>query len=123
MYTERYMKTTQENGDGYAKSAVHDVSGFKKLRGQFLVQHGTGDDNVHFQNGAALGDLLMGGGVTPEKLEVTFFTDSDHSIRYNGQNAFVYKQLSKKLFEEKNRGVKGGHEWSKRGQKGTAWKA
>ncbi|KAK4137116.1 hypothetical protein BT67DRAFT_372326 [Trichocladium antarcticum] len=121
MYTERYMKTPALNAEGYAMSAVRDVEGFRALRGGFLVQHGTGDDNVHFQNGAALGDLLMGGGVTPEKLEVTWFTDSDHSIRYNGQKAFVYKQLSKKLFEEKNRGAKGGHQWSRR-DRGTAWK-
>ena len=121
MYTERYMKTPALNGAGYAKSAVHDVTGFKALRGGFSVQHGTGDDNVHFQNSAALGDLLMGGGVGPEKLEVTWFTDSDHSIRYNGQNAFVYKQLSKKLFEERNRGEKGGHQWSRRAR-GTVWR-
>ncbi|KAK4122993.1 hypothetical protein N657DRAFT_634217 [Parathielavia appendiculata] len=121
MYTERYMKTPELNGEGYNKSAVRGVDGFKGLRGGFLVQHGTGDDNVHFQNAAAFGDLLMGGRVGPEKLEVTFFTDSDHSIRYNGQNAFVYKQLTKKLFEEKNRVAAEGHQWSKRG-KGRSWR-
>jgi dipeptidyl aminopeptidase/acylaminoacyl peptidase len=121
MYTERYMKTPALNGAGYAKSAVHDVTGFKALRGGFLVQHGTGDDNVHFQNSAALGDLLMGGGVGPEKLEVTWFTDSEHSIRYNWQNEFEYKHLSKKLFEERSRGEKGGHQWSRRAR-GTVWR-
>ncbi|KAK4155727.1 putative dipeptidyl peptidase 4 [Chaetomidium leptoderma] len=122
MYTERYMKTPALNGEGYNRSAVSRVAGFKGLRGAFLVQHGTGDDNVHFQNSAALGDLLMGGGVGPEKLEGTFFTDSDHGIRYHGQNTFVYKQLSKKLWEEKRReGKGGGHQWSKRGQ-GAVWR-
>jgi dipeptidyl aminopeptidase/acylaminoacyl peptidase len=115
MYTERYMKTLEGNREGYAKSAVRNVQGFNAIRGGFLVQHGTGDDNVHFQNGAVLGELLMGAGVSPERLEVTWFTDSDHSIRYNGQNAFVYKQLSKKLFEEKKRvEEKGAHQWSRR---------
>lgn len=122
MYTERYMKTPETNAEGYAKSAVHDTEGFKKIKGGFLVQHGTGDDNVHFQNAAALADLLMGAGVGPERLEVTWFTDSDHSIRYNNQNAFVYKQLSKKLFEEKKRAEeKGGHQWSRRRQ-GRLWR-
>ncbi|KAG7291119.1 hypothetical protein NEMBOFW57_001129 [Staphylotrichum longicolle] len=121
MYTERYMKGLKENAAGYDKSAVRKVEGFKGLRGKFLVQHGTGDDNVHFQNGAVLGELLMGGGISPEKLEVTFFTDSDHSIRYNKQNAFVYKQLTGMLWEEKRReGVGGGHQWSRRG-KGRVW--
>ncbi|KAL1841470.1 hypothetical protein VTJ49DRAFT_7025 [Mycothermus thermophilus] len=115
MYTERYMKTPALNEEGYNKSAVRNVEGFKKLRGQFLIQHGTGDDNVHAQHSLALQDLLMGAGVGPEKLEVTYFTDSDHSIRYNKQNAFVYKQLTKKLFEEKQRkGSGGGHQWSKK---------
>ncbi|KAJ4303954.1 Dipeptidyl peptidase 4 [Collariella sp. IMI 366227] len=122
MYTERYMKTPELNGAGYNKSAVRVVEGFKGLRGGFMVQHGTGDDNVHFQNSAALGDILMGGGVSPEKLELTWFTDSDHNIRYNGQNGFLYKQLSKRLWEEKNRqGSGGGHQWSKRGT-GKAWR-
>ncbi|KAK4095817.1 hypothetical protein N658DRAFT_502295 [Parathielavia hyrcaniae] len=122
MYTERYMKTPELNGEGYNISAVRGVEGFKGLRGSFLVQHGTGDDNVHFQNAAALGDLLMGARVGPEKLEVTFFTDSDHSIRYHGQNAFVYKQLTKKLFEEKNRVAREKHQWSKRGE-GRSWRS
>ncbi|KAL2022510.1 hypothetical protein VTK56DRAFT_5117 [Thermocarpiscus australiensis] len=122
MYTERY-KTPETNAAGYEKSAVREVAGFKGIRGKFSVQHGTGDDNVHFQNSAALADLLMGGGVGPEKLEVTWFTDSDHSITYDGQNAFVYKQLSKRLFEEKRReGEKGGHQWSRRGNSRRAWR-
>ncbi|GAB1320006.1 Dipeptidyl peptidase 4 [Madurella fahalii] len=123
MYTERYMKTPATNAEGYARSAVRNTEGFRTIKGGFLVQHGTGDDNVHFQNAAALGDLLMGAGVGPERLEVTWFTDSDHSIRYNGQNAFVYKQLSKKLFEEKRRAEeKGGHQWSRR-KAGKVWRA
>lgn len=124
MYTERYMKTPAANAEGYEASAVRDAAGFRALRGGFLVQHGTGDDNVHFQNAAALADLLMGAGVGPEKLEVTWFTDSDHSIRYNGQNAFVYRQLSKKLFDEKRRdGSGGGHQWSRRGLRPRTWRA
>lgn len=123
MYTERYMKTPALNAAGYNKSAVHNTDGFKKIAGGFLIQHGTGDDNVHFQNAAALADLLMGDRVSPEKLEVTWFTDSDHSIRYNSQGTFVYKQLSKKLFEEKKRtGTGGSHQWSKKGT-GKKWVA
>ncbi|KAH6838466.1 dipeptidyl peptidase IV N-terminal region-domain-containing protein [Chaetomium sp. MPI-CAGE-AT-0009] len=120
MYTERYMKTPVLNEAGYNVSAVSRVEGFKGLRGKFLVQHGTGDDNVHLQNSVALGDLLMGAGVGPEKLDVTYFTDSDHSIRYNGQNAFVYKQLSGRLWEEKRRVVGDRHQWSKK--RGTPWR-
>ena len=117
IYTERYLKLVGDNQAGYEKSAVKAVEGFKGLRGGFLVQHGTGDDNVHFQNSAVLGGLLMGGGVGPEKLKVTFFADSDHGIRYRGQNGWLYKQLSAKLYEERKRdGTGGGHQWSRRGK-------
>ncbi|KAK3374742.1 dipeptidyl peptidase IV N-terminal region-domain-containing protein [Podospora didyma] len=120
MYTERYMKTPALNAAGYAKSAVHNTAGFKSIAGSFNVQHGTGDDNVHFQNSAALVDLLMGDKVSPEKLGVTWFTDSDHNIRYNNDGQYLYKQLSKKLFEEKKRvgSSTGGHQWSRRGKNG-----
>ncbi|KAL2188178.1 hypothetical protein L209DRAFT_750980 [Thermothelomyces heterothallicus CBS 203.75] len=115
MYTERYMKTPELNPDGYNRSAVSRLDGFRSLHGTFLVQHGTGDDNVHFQNTAALGDRLIGGGVGPDRLELSFFTDSDHSIRYHGQNAFLYKQLTTRLWEEKRRGKTAEeHQWSKK---------
>ncbi|KAF2202018.1 hypothetical protein GQ43DRAFT_480228 [Delitschia confertaspora ATCC 74209] len=129
MYTERFMKTPFTNAAGYDKSRVHDSTGFKSIAGGFLIQHGTGDDNVHFQNSAALVDLLVGEKVNPEKMQVQWFTDSDHNINYNGGNTFLYKQLSKKLFEEKNRVGKigGGHQWSRRvgmeGRFGRRWTA
>ncbi|CAO2655018.1 Nn.00g117510.m01.CDS01 [Neocucurbitaria sp. VM-36] len=116
LYTERYMKTPTINPDGYNRSRVHDATGFKNIVGGVVIQHGTGDDNVHFQNSAALVDLLMVNRVTPDKMQNTFFTDSDHSINFHQNGKFLYRQLSKKLFEEKKRvgDLKGGHQWSKR---------
>ena len=122
LYTERYMKTPALNPGGYNKSRVHDTDGFKKIAGGFLVQHGTGDDNVHFQNSAALIDLLVGQRVSPEKLQVQWFTDSDHSIDYDHGKEFLYRQLSRKIYEEKNRkgDTKGAHQWSRRNE-GPPW--
>ncbi|EAW10396.1 prolyl dipeptidyl peptidase DppIV [Aspergillus clavatus NRRL 1] len=114
MYTERYMKTLQENANGYNASAIWDVAGYKNVRGGVLIQHGTGDDNVHFQNAAALVDRLVGEGVSPDKLQVQWFTDSDHGIRYHGGSVFLYRQLAKRLYEEKHRKKSEGHQWSKR---------
>jgi dipeptidyl aminopeptidase/acylaminoacyl peptidase len=126
MYTERYMKlpTNSSNAAGYNISAVRNTAGFKSIAGGVIIQHGTGDDNVHFQNSAALVDLLVGDRVSPERLAVMPFTDSDHSIVYNRANTFLYKQLSRKLFDEKRRvGAGGGHQWSKRSVKkeGKMW--
>ena len=116
IYTERYMKLPEDNVEGYNKSRVHDATGFKNIAGGVVIQHGTGDDNVHFQNSAALVDLLMGARVTPEKMQNTFFTDSDHSIVYNNGGKFLYRQLTKKIYEEKHRegDSKGKHQWSKK---------
>ncbi|KAL4933207.1 prolyl dipeptidyl peptidase DppIV [Aspergillus undulatus] len=115
MYTERYMKTLETNEDGYNSTAIRRTEGFKNVAGGFLIQHGTGDDNVHFQNAAALVDTLIGDGVTPEQMQVQWFTDSDHSINYNGASVFLYRQLAQRLYEEKIRtGEEDSHQWSKR---------
>ncbi|KAK2798196.1 diacylglycerol pyrophosphate phosphatase [Onygenales sp. PD_10] len=117
MYTERYMKTYEMNEAGYNETAVRKPEGFSNVAGGFLIQHGTGDDNVHFQHSAALVDLLMGAGVSPQKMQVQWFTDSDHGIRYNGGTEFLYKQLTKRLYEEKKRGGRAEkHQWSRRGR-------
>lgn len=50
------MSTPSNNPDGYVRSAVNNVSAFGKL--DFLLAHGTGDDNVHFANSASLVDKL-----------------------------------------------------------------
>jgi dipeptidyl-peptidase-4 len=48
IYTERYMRTPQENEGGYNAGAP--IRHVDKLAGNLLVVHGTSDDNVHFQN-------------------------------------------------------------------------
>lgn len=122
MYTERYMKTYEMNPAGYNASAVRHAIGFQNAAGGFLVQHGTGDDNVHFQHSAALVDMLIGSGaVSPTKMQVQWFTDSDHSIAYNGGTTFLYKQLTQKLYEEKMRDTESGlkHQWTRKGRVGV----
>ncbi|PYO97856.1 MAG: S9 family peptidase [Gemmatimonadetes bacterium] len=56
IYTERYMRTPQENAAGYDESAA--LAYADSLRGGFLLVHGTGDDNVHFQNSVRLVERL-----------------------------------------------------------------
>lgn len=115
MYTERYMKTPELNGEGYNVSAVRNTQGFKDIAGGFQITHGLGDDNVHYQHTAVLTNLLMGEGVGPQKFENVLFSDSDHSIRYNGDPTFLYKTLTKRLYEEKRRvGTQEVHQWSKK---------
>ena len=56
IYTERYMRTPQENPAGYAEGAP--LAYADSLKGHFLLVHGTGDDNVHFQNSIRLVERL-----------------------------------------------------------------
>ncbi|KAK1998832.1 hypothetical protein LX36DRAFT_17940 [Colletotrichum falcatum] len=115
LYTERYMKKLADNEDGYNKTAVRNPDGFKNLAGEFTILHGTGDDNVHYQNTAALVDLLVGAGVPQSKMNWLAFTDSDHNIVYHGANIWLYKYMTEALFREKRRsGDKLIHQWSKR---------
>ncbi|OLN86930.1 Dipeptidyl peptidase 4 [Colletotrichum chlorophyti] len=115
LYTERYMKTLDANEEGYNETAVRNPEGFKNLAGEFTILHGTGDDNVHYQNAAALIDLLVGAGVPNNKMNWLAFTDSDHSIVYNGANIWLYKYLTEALFREKQRtGDALVHQWSKK---------
>ncbi|MDX1939654.1 MAG: S9 family peptidase [Saprospiraceae bacterium] len=57
IYTERYMGLPQENKEDYDKGAALTYA--KKLEGQLLLIHGTGDDNVHFQNAEMLVNELI----------------------------------------------------------------
>lgn len=115
MYTERYMKTPETNAAGYEETAVRRVEGFKNIAGGATVMHGLGDDNVHYQNTAALIDLLVGAGVSPGKMDWRAFTDSDHSILYNNARSYLYKWMTELLYREKMRtGDVLEHQWSRK---------
>jgi dipeptidyl aminopeptidase len=90
VYTERYMHTPQENFQGYNKSRVADINKFKNVK-RFLLMHGTGDDNVHFQNSIQFIDSLDLAGV--ENYDMYVFPDSDHSIRWHNAGLVVYDRL------------------------------
>ena len=57
IYQERYMNTPQANPDGYRRGSP--ITYAENLRGNLLVIHGTGDDNVHFQGTEALINKLV----------------------------------------------------------------
>lgn len=75
IYTERYMRTPRENAAGYdAGSAVLHAAG---LHSRFLLVHGTGDDNVHFQNTVQLSDALQNAG---KQFQLMIYPDRNHAI-------------------------------------------
>ncbi|KAI9094390.1 dipeptidyl peptidase IV N-terminal region-domain-containing protein [Phlyctochytrium arcticum] len=95
IYTERYMRTPEQNGAGYDKSAVVEMEGFNKVK--YLLVHGTADDNVHFQNSADLIWKLTAAQVHTYQVQV--FTDSDHSISAGGAWQEVFVRLWRFIME------------------------
>jgi dipeptidyl-peptidase-4 len=82
IYSERYMGLLKDNKAAYEKAAIKNATGFKQIPGGILIQHGLSDDNVHAVHTLGLVSFLMSQGVSPTKLQVQMFTDSDHNIMY-----------------------------------------
>ena len=94
IYTERYMRTPQNNPSGYDESAISNVTALSQ-NVRFMIMHGVADDNVHMQNTLTLLDKLDLAGI--DNYDVHFFPDSDHSIYFHNANYMVYQKLEKWL--------------------------
>ncbi len=75
IYTERYMRTPQENPAGYDAGSCLTYAG--QLRGKLLLMHGMVDDNVHPNNSWQLVDALHKAG---RPFSMMFFPNSDHRL-------------------------------------------
>ncbi|HEX4601350.1 MAG TPA: S9 family peptidase [Gemmatimonadales bacterium] len=75
IYTERYMRTPAENPAGYDESAALPYA--DSLKGNFLLVHGTGDDNVHFQNSVRLVERLEAGN---KQFDMRIYPNRTHAI-------------------------------------------
>lgn len=91
IYTERYMRTPQNNYYGYESSAITNVTALGQ-NVRWLMMHGVADDNVHFQSTLAVLDKLDLARL--ENYDVHFFPDSDHSIFFHNANRIVYDKLA-----------------------------
>lgn len=79
VYTERYMQTPQENASGYDdNSPINHVS---KLKGSYLLVHGTADDNVHVQNTMRMIEALV---QANKQFDWAIYPDKNHGI-YGGK--------------------------------------
>ena len=78
-YTERFMNTPQNNPQGYEKAKVLNyVQYYDSSRSMLKLTHGTGDDNVHFQNTLQLIDALQR---EDEQFELMIYPDGMHGYR------------------------------------------
>ena len=84
VYTERYMGLPQENMDDYKKGAA--LTHAKNLKGDLLFVHGTGDDNVHYQNTESLINELVKNG---KSFQMMSYPNRTHSIS-EGEGTFQH---------------------------------
>ncbi|MBK0370681.1 S9 family peptidase [Flavobacterium agrisoli] len=79
VYTERYMQTPQENAAGYDQNSP--INHVEKLKGKFLLIHGSADDNVHVQNSMQMMEALI---QANKQFDSQIYPDKDHGI-YGGK--------------------------------------
>ena len=75
IYTERYMGQLKDDPSGYRESDV--TSAAANLHGALLIAHGTGDDNVHFQNSVQMINALINAG---KQFRLMIYPNKTHSI-------------------------------------------
>ena len=89
IYTERYMTTPQENPSGYDEnSPIHHVD---KLKGNFLLIHGSADDNVHVQNTMQMVEALV---QANKQFEWMVYPDKNHGIYGGNTRLHLYTKMT-----------------------------
>lgn len=78
VYTERFMRTPQENPDGYDLNSP--VNNTAMIKGNYLLCHGSGDDNVHYQNAMELIKAMISNG---KQFDLMIYPNKNHGI-YGG---------------------------------------
>jgi dipeptidyl-peptidase-4 len=89
IYTERFMRTPQENPEGYRLGAPQTSAA--NLRGKLLIVHGTGDDNVHFQNSVRLANALQAAG---KQFQFMAYPNRTHGISGGNTSAHLHTLLT-----------------------------
>ena len=88
VYTERFMRTPQQNKTGYDKGSAIALA--DKLQGNLLLIHGTTDDNVHLQNSIEYTRALIDAN---KHFEMFYFPDKDHSIRGGNSRMYLHSKV------------------------------
>ena len=95
IYTERYLQTPQQNASGY--DDFSPLTHVNKLKGNFLLIHGTGDDNVHFQNSVDLVNALI---AANKQFETFYYPNRNHGI-YGGNTTWHLYNLMTDFIKRK----------------------
>ncbi|MAM05169.1 MAG: S9 family peptidase [Flavobacteriales bacterium] len=89
IYTERYMQKPQENIEGYDQNSP--INHVEKLKGDYLLIHGSADDNVHVQNTMEMVSALV---KANKQFELFIYPDKNHGI-YGGNTRYhLYNKMT-----------------------------
>ncbi len=94
IYTERFMRTPQENPDGYDNNSP--INHVEKLKGNYLLVHGDADDNVHPQNSMDLFSALV---KADKQFDFMLYPNKNHGI-YGGNTRYhLFNKMTNFLYE------------------------
>lgn len=88
IYAERYLRTPQENKDGYDRSSV--IVGAKNLKGHLVITHGTMDENVHMQSAMRLAYALQ---VANKPFEMMMYPENRHGVGNPNQSRHLREMM------------------------------
>lgn len=94
IYTERFMQTPQLNAEGYTKGSPLTYA--DQIKGDYLLVHGTGDDNVHFQNSVEMINRMVAAGV---QFETMYYPNRNHGIYGGNTRVHLYRMLTDFILE------------------------
>lgn len=89
VYTERFMQTPQENPSGYDENSP--INHVEKLKGKFLLIHGSADDNVHVQNSMQMIEALV---QANKQFEWAIYPDKNHGIYGGKTRHHLYQKMT-----------------------------
>ncbi|MBC5840927.1 S9 family peptidase [Flavobacterium sp. F-380] len=89
IYTERYMHTPQENASGYDQNSP--INHVDKLKGKYLLIHGSGDDNVHVQNSMQMMEALI---QSNKQFDSQIYPDKNHGISGGMTRIQLYTKMT-----------------------------
>ena len=93
IYTERFMRTPQENPNGYDLNSPINYA--DRLKGKYLLIHGSGDDNVHVQNSMRMIQALIDAN---KQFEWMIYPDKNHGIYGGNTQVHLYSKMTKFIF-------------------------
>jgi dipeptidyl-peptidase 4 len=96
IYTERYMRTPQENPKGYDDNSP--INHTDKIKGKYLIVHGTADDNVHFQNATQMITALVKSNID---FESAYYPNKNHGIggQLDNTTFHLWSKMTKWIME------------------------